>query len=144
VTEDPETKNLTLKYEDLDTGELGKYEVEMLVLATGVMANDRNKRLAKTLKIELDELGYFKEKDPLLLPLETQVEGIYLCGGATGPIDIAESVAQATAASMKAVLEVGSRNDLKWEFGMRNAESKEKNENAACDELSRIEVGKRA
>ena len=68
------------------------------------MANDRNQRLAKTLKIDLDELGYFKEKDPLLSPLETKVEGIYLCGGATGPIDIAESVAQATAASMKAVL----------------------------------------
>jgi heterodisulfide reductase subunit A len=110
VSEDPETNNLTLKYEDLDTGEPGRYEVEMLVLATGVMANDRNQRLAKTLKIELDELGYFKEKDSLLSPLETKVEGIYLCGGATGPIDIAESVAQATAASMKAVLEVGSRN----------------------------------
>ncbi len=106
VSEDPATQNLTLKYEDLDSGELGQYEVEMLVLATGVMANDRNKRLAKTLKIELDELGYFKEKDPLLLPLETQVEGIYLCGGATGPIDIAESVTQATAASMKAVSKI--------------------------------------
>ena len=110
VTEDPATKNLTLKYEDLDTGELRQHEVEMLVLATGVMPNDRNKRLAKVLKIKLDELGYFKEKDPLLSPLETNVAGIYLCGGATGPIDIAESVAQATAASMKAVSEVGSRN----------------------------------
>ena len=110
VSEDPKTKNLTLKYENLDTGELDKYEVEMLVLATGVMANDRNKRLAKMLKIELDELGYFKEQNPLLSPLETKVEGIYLCGGATGPIDIAESVAQATAASMKAVSEVGRRN----------------------------------
>jgi heterodisulfide reductase subunit A-like polyferredoxin len=80
----------------------------MLVLATGVIANDRNKRLAKVLKIELDELGYFKEKDPLLSPLDTKVKGVYLCGGATGPIDIAESVAQATAASMKAVSEVGS------------------------------------
>jgi heterodisulfide reductase subunit A len=108
VSQDPETKNLTLRYEDLDTGELGRYEVEMLVLATGVIANDRNKRLAKVLKIELDELGYFKEKDPLLSPLDTKVKGVYLCGGATGPIDIAESVAQATAASMKAVSEVGS------------------------------------
>jgi heterodisulfide reductase subunit A len=79
------------------------HEVELLVLATGITANDRNKRLAKALKIKLDVLGYFKEKDPLLAPLETDVEGIYLCGGATGPIDIAESVAQATAASMKAV-----------------------------------------
>ena len=104
VFEDLETKNLTLRYEDLDTGELRKHEVELLVLATGIMANDRNKRLAKALNLKLDELGYFKEKDPLLSPLETGVDGIYLCGGATGPIDIAESVAQATAAAMKAVL----------------------------------------
>jgi heterodisulfide reductase subunit A len=103
VFEDPETKNLTIRYEDLDSGELRKTEVELLVLATGIVANNRNKRLAKALKLKLNELGYFKEKDPLLAPLETNVDGIYLCGGATGPIDIAESVAQATAASLKAV-----------------------------------------
>jgi heterodisulfide reductase subunit A len=105
VFEDPQTKNLTLRYEDLDIGELRKHEVELLVLATGIVANDRNKRLAKVLKLKLDELGYFKEKDALLEPLNTHVDGIYLCGGATGPIDIAESVAQATAAAMKAVLD---------------------------------------
>ncbi|MGD8990880.1 MAG: FAD-dependent oxidoreductase, partial [Desulfobacterales bacterium] len=109
VVEDPLTQNITLRYEDLDTGDLQTHAVELLVLATGIMANDRNKRLAKALKLKLDDLGYFKEKDPLLSPLETDVDGIYLCGGATGPIDIAESVAQATAASMKAVL---SRKDV--------------------------------
>ncbi len=103
VFEDPETKNLTLRYEDLDTGELQRYEAELLVLATGIVANDRNKKLAKVLKLKLNELGYFREKDPLLAPLDTGVEGIFLCGGATGPIDIAESVAQATAAAMRAV-----------------------------------------
>jgi heterodisulfide reductase subunit A len=103
VFEDPETKNLTLRYEDLDSGELKTHEVELLVLATGIMANDRNKKLAKALKLRLNEWGYFKEKDPLLSPLDTAVDGIYLCGGAGGPIDIAESVAQATAAAMKAV-----------------------------------------
>jgi heterodisulfide reductase subunit A-like polyferredoxin len=40
----------------------------------------------------------------VLAPLETNVEGIYVCGGATGPIDISESVVQAGAAAMKAVL----------------------------------------
>jgi heterodisulfide reductase subunit A len=65
--------------------------------------------LAKVLKLKLNELGYFKEKDPLLAPLDTHVDGIYLCGGATGPIDIAESVTQATAASMKAV---STRKDI--------------------------------
>lgn len=103
VYEDPETKNLTVKYEDLDSGELRQEEVDLLVLATGLVPNDRNKRLAKVLGLELDEYGFFKEKDPIDAPLETNVEGIYLCGGATGPIDISESVVQAAAASMKAV-----------------------------------------
>jgi heterodisulfide reductase subunit A len=104
VFQDSQTKNLTLRYEDLDTGELKKKEVELLVLATGIVPNSRNKKLAKVLKLELDHLGFFKEKDPLTSPLETNVEGIYLCGGATGPIDIAESVVQATAAALKAIL----------------------------------------
>lgn len=104
VFEDPETKNLTVRYEDLESGELREVEVELLVLSTGLVPSDRNQRLAKVLRIELDHLGFFKERDPLMAPLETHVEGIYLCGGATGPIDIAESVVQACAAGMKAIL----------------------------------------
>jgi heterodisulfide reductase subunit A len=102
--EDPETNNITIRYENLETGKIVQEEFELLVLSTGLIASDRNERLAKLLNIELDELGFFKEKSPLLAPLETNVEGIYLCGGATGPIDISESVVQACAASMKAVL----------------------------------------
>lgn len=104
VFEDQETKNLTVRYEDLETGELKKEEVELLVLSTGLIPSDRNHSLAKVLNIELDHLGFFKEKDPVMAPLETTVKGIYLCGGATGPIDISESVVQACAASMKAIL----------------------------------------
>jgi heterodisulfide reductase subunit A len=104
VFEDPQTKNVTVRYEDLSSGKLMKEEVELLVLSTGLMPSDRNARLAKVLNISLDKLGFFKEKDPLMAPLETEVPGVYLCGGATGPIDISESVVQATAAGMKAVL----------------------------------------
>jgi len=104
VFEDPATRNLILRYEDLESGQLRTEEVELLVLSTGLQPSERNPKLAKTLKLELDEYGFFRESDPLGSPLSTGVEGIYLCGGATGPIDIAESVAQASAAAMKAVL----------------------------------------
>ena len=77
--------------------------LELLVLATGLVPNNRNDKLAKVLKIKLNDLGFFEEKHPLAAPLETDVEGIYLCGGATGPIDISESVVQACAAAMKAI-----------------------------------------
>jgi len=104
VREDPQTKNLFVRYENLETGKIEIHEVELLVLSIGIIPNEKNEKIARVLNIELDHLGYFKEKDPLTAPLETSVPGIYLCGGATGPIDIAESVVQACAAGMKAVL----------------------------------------
>ena len=103
VTEDPQTKNVAVRYESLETGRLMKEEFDLLVLSTGLIPSERNERLAKLLKIDLDQFGFFKETDPLMAPLETGVQGVYLCGGATGPIDISESVVQATAAAMKAV-----------------------------------------
>lgn len=103
VIEDPESKNVTIRYEDLETGKVEKEEFDLLVLSTGLVPAERNQRLAKVLNIDLDKFGFFKEENPLTAPLETKVKGIYLCGGATGPIDISESVVQATAAAMKAV-----------------------------------------
>ncbi|GAB4253049.1 MAG: hypothetical protein Kow00122_10890 [Thermoleophilia bacterium] len=103
VVEDPETHDLTLRYEDIRTGRIVNETVDLVVLSSGLVPNERNGRLAKALKIDLDENGFFAEPDPLNAPLETAVPGIYLCGGATGPIDISESVVQSTAAAMKAV-----------------------------------------
>jgi len=103
VTEDPETHNLILRYEDEVSGEIRTEEVELLVLSTGLVPNDRNKRVSKVFKIDMDEVGWFVQPDPLRRPLETAAPGVFLAGGATGPIDISESVIQATAAGMKAV-----------------------------------------
>ena len=110
VFQDPVTKGLTLRYEDLDTGCLHDLELDLLVLATGLLPGPRNQKLAQRLGIELNERGFFAERDPIFAPLESTVEGIYLCGGATGPIDISESVTQAIAASLKAAA-MGGKND---------------------------------
>jgi heterodisulfide reductase subunit A len=87
----------------LDTGLPEEETVDLLVLSAGLVPAEGNPRLAKTLGIELDDLGFFKEPDPVRKPLASGAEGIYLCGGATGPIDISESVVQASAAAMMAV-----------------------------------------
>ena len=104
VEEDPATKDLTLRYEDLQSGALHRERFDLVVLSTGLVPASRNAKLAKVLRIDLDEHGFFAERDSLLAPLQTAVAGVFLCGGATGPIDISESVVQAAAASMKAVL----------------------------------------
>lgn len=111
VFEDSKTKNLIVRYEDLEKGDVKELEVELLVLSTALVPSSRNKKLSKVLKIQLDENGFFSEPDPVNAPLETDVEGILLCGGATGPIDISESISQAQAAGMKAAKVRGKNGD---------------------------------
>ena len=103
VAEVPDTKSLIIKYEDTETGKLEELEADLLVLSVAMTPGARGKKLAKILKVELDERGFVREKDPVNAPLETSARGIYVCGGAGGPCDIAESVAQAVAAGMKAL-----------------------------------------
>lgn len=105
VTENPRTGSLLVRYEDMEAGKVREIEVDLLVLSTGLVPNSRNRKLAKTLRVAVDDTGFFKENAASSGdPLETNVKGIYLCGGAIGPMDISESVAQAIAASLKAVL----------------------------------------
>jgi heterodisulfide reductase subunit A len=103
VYEEPSSKNILVTYEDLETGEINELNVDLLVLSIPLVPSEKNKRLSNALKIELDDSGFFYASDPVNAPLEATVPGIYVCGGALGPTDIAEAVTQAIAASMKAV-----------------------------------------
>lgn len=109
VREDPKTKQVILKYEDISGSEVKELAVDMLVLSMALVPPERIKKLAKILKLELDGNGFLKVKDPILAPAETGVPGIYICGGAGGPADISESVTQALAASSRAVINAKSQ-----------------------------------
>jgi len=95
---------LRLGYEDTERGRLQELEVDLLVLSTALLAGESNQRLAATLGVGIDDEGFFAEVDPLRRPFETAVEGIYVCGASRQPVDIAETVAQASGAAAKAML----------------------------------------
>lgn len=103
IKEDPKTRDLVIVYEDLDVNELKEMKVNMVMLSSAIIPSEGNKKLAEILGIELDEYGFFKERDPYSSSLETNVEGIYLCGCCLGPRDIPESISEASAAAAKAV-----------------------------------------
>jgi len=110
VYEIPQTKNLIVTFEDLETGSINTVEIDLLVLSVPVVPSNINSRLIKALKLEVDEHSkFFKEPDPINNPLGTNIPGIYLCGGSTGPIDISESVTQAIAACMKVIVSIRSQ-----------------------------------
>jgi heterodisulfide reductase subunit A len=71
-----------------------------VILATACVPSASTPKLAEIMGLGLDENGFFRT-DPLL-PLDTTKAGIYVCGCAQGPMDIPESVAQASSAAARA------------------------------------------
>ncbi len=102
VTEDPETKNLTLWYEDGETGEIKSLEVEFLVLSTAFVPYHGVENLAKTLGVDIDQYGFFKTEDALLSPLDSTREGILVAGSCQAPMDVTDSVEQGGGAANRA------------------------------------------
>ncbi|KPV62007.1 MAG: CoB--CoM heterodisulfide reductase iron-sulfur subunit A [Candidatus Bathyarchaeota archaeon BA2] len=102
IIEDPKTRDLIVRYEDTLDRKVKELKVGLVVLCPALIPNDSNTKLEKILGAELDEHGFFKSKDPLFAPVDTNVPGIFICGYSQGPKDIPESVAQSSGAAARA------------------------------------------
>ncbi len=94
--EDPETKNVTVRYATPDEG-VKEEEFDLVVLSVGLDPPKRADALAEKFGIELNEHGFCKTNPAL--PIETTRPGIFVSGAFQGPIDIPESVFSASGAS---------------------------------------------
>ncbi|MBN2324940.1 MAG: FAD-dependent oxidoreductase [Spirochaetes bacterium] len=100
VSLDAEKKPI-IKYHDILLCRSLKLHTDLLVLGTGMEPPD-NKALSNILKVPLDEKGFFLEAHAKLRPLDFAVEGVYLCGTAHSPKNIAESISQSAGAAARA------------------------------------------
>ncbi|WDP89503.1 MAG: CoB--CoM heterodisulfide reductase iron-sulfur subunit A family protein [Desulfobacter sp.] len=90
-----------LIYEDTATQKVVKEEFDLVILATACAPVKNTPQVAEVLGIELDPYGFYKTEPAN--PLDTTKEGIFVCGCAHSPMDIPESVAQASSAAARAV-----------------------------------------
>jgi heterodisulfide reductase subunit A len=102
ILEDLSTKDLLVRYLDVFGGKIEEFSTDLVVLCPALIPREDNKVLAKIFNLELNEYGFFKTKDPLLMSVETNVEGVFVCGYCQSPKDISESVTQASAAAARA------------------------------------------
>ena len=106
IRRNPLTGDLTLWYENTKEGKVSEMEVDLVVLCTTMIARPENTELAETLGLELDDWGFFKPKDSVMNPIETDKPGMFVCGCCHGPRDIPESVAEASGtASLAAIVD---------------------------------------
>ncbi|SFR10582.1 CoB--CoM heterodisulfide reductase iron-sulfur subunit A family protein [Desulfoscipio geothermicus] len=89
---------LKVTVKDLLTyGEQVEIPADVVVLVTGMMPRE-NSALVDILKLPVGRDGFFNEIHPKLRPVETVVDGVFICGACQGPKNSAESVASALAA----------------------------------------------
>ena len=90
-----------LIYEDTTTRKIVKESFDLVVLSTACAPVKGAAGVADTLGVALDKFGFFKTEPSA--PLDTTKSGVFVCGCAHSPMDIPESVAQASSAAARAV-----------------------------------------
>ena len=96
ITEDGATKSLVCRVENTMTEELHEIPVDLVVLATGMQPNTSETPLPTP--VPYDEYGFVASMDAM--------PGIYAAGTTRTPCNVAESVADGTAAALKAIQSV--------------------------------------
>ena len=103
--EDPTVKqiegSLEVSFKDITLGMEIKIRPDRLILSTGVVAGE-TEELSRMLKVPLTSDLFFLEAHVKLRPVDTQSDGIFVCGMAHSPKRIEESISQALAASARA------------------------------------------
>jgi heterodisulfide reductase subunit A2 len=100
---------LLVRVEDMLSGELREVEVDLVILATGVRPRKRTEELCKIMSIERDEYGFIRVDS--IQPSRTNIDGIFVCGMASGPKDVPDTVASGGEAASRCMeyIETGNR-----------------------------------
>jgi len=95
--------NLLLRYEDINEGKLQEAEHDMVILSTGVLPNTGIDKFFENQTLTLDPFQFVGQSDVLASPAKTSIDGVFVAGTATGPMDIPDSILSAGAASSEAI-----------------------------------------
>jgi len=99
ITEGPDNNPIVI-YEDTRQRQVKSQEFDMVILATACAPSKGIVELARIFGVELDEYNFIRTSP--LSPVDTTIPGIFVCGCAESPMDVPESVAQASSAAERA------------------------------------------
>ena len=95
-------KGVEIRFTDLVLRKEMHLRADLLVLASAIVPQKENP-LARFYKVSQNEDGFFAEAHVKLRPVDFATDGVFVCGLAHSPKPLDESIAQAQAASARAV-----------------------------------------
>ncbi len=100
VHQDTSAEPLLLKYENFAAGTIEHLVFDLVVIAVGLLPSKTLNELTEILGVTQDPFGY--PATSATNPVETSVPGIFVSGCANGPMKVHDSIAQGSAAAVKA------------------------------------------
>ncbi|MCD6333529.1 MAG: CoB--CoM heterodisulfide reductase iron-sulfur subunit A family protein [Bacteroidales bacterium] len=94
-----ENGNLVVRYEDIKAGTVKEAEHDMVVLSVGVLPNQGISGVFENEELQLDPFHFVNQVDLMASPAKTSIEGVFVAGTASGPMDIPDSILSGGAAS---------------------------------------------
>ena len=104
--------HMIVRGEDIINDRLTEFEVELVVLAVGLIPSHDTKELSKMLDISVDADGWFSELNYNGSPTDTEKGGIYVAGMCQGPKDIPDTVAQGSAVAAGVLGSITSKKGI--------------------------------
>jgi len=95
-------KDLLLAGEELEV------PVDLVVLVTGMVPRNDSGKISEILKTPVGTDKFFFEVHPKLRPVETVIDGTFICGTCQGPKNVPESVNSSLSAAIKSSALIGS------------------------------------
>jgi len=93
VTPDADSDDLLITYAD-ESGEAIRETFDLVVLSVGVRPSSEAMSIAKDLGLELNADNYLASRP--FSSTVTNISGVFVCGGISGPLDISQSLIQAS------------------------------------------------
>ena len=100
---DKDSEQLVAVAEDTLMGEVIEVPVDMVVLCTAIQARQDAGEIGRVLGLNQGADGFFLEEHPKLGPVNTATEGVFLSGCCQKPMDIPDTVSQASGAAAKSL-----------------------------------------
>jgi heterodisulfide reductase subunit A-like polyferredoxin len=98
VTRDPKNKQIYVRYENIELGEVFEQPTDLVILAVGQEPQDGLVKLAEMLDLPIGENGFIDDRIPLDI---TERTGVAVAGAALGPKGIRYSVKDGLRAAME-------------------------------------------
>ncbi|HWR25845.1 MAG TPA: ferredoxin:CoB-CoM heterodisulfide reductase subunit HdrA [Methanosarcina sp.] len=101
IVEKPD-KSLVVRIEDTLEQKIKEIPADLVVLSAAMVPSKGTRKIASILNLNQDESGFIKERHSKLRPVDSSLDGIFVCGTAQSPKDVTDTISQAGLAAVRA------------------------------------------